>query len=87
MGVINNYDRINVPKMEEGKENGYLCSMCGQYVSKKDSTSYRGYNLVCMHCVHKMQHLTDDFYVLQEIQDRGRIKYIATEGTSNDEII
>lgn len=71
---INNYDRINVPRMEEGKENGYLCSMCGQYTSKNDSVSYKGYNLTCMRCVFKIRHLTDDMDVIAKIQMAGELK-------------
>lgn len=74
MGTINNYDRINVPKMEEGKQNGFLCSMCGQYTSKNDSTSHKGYNLVCMRCVYKIQSLTDDYDVIRKIQSAGKLK-------------
>lgn len=71
---INNYDRINVPRMQEDKENGYLCSMCGQYTSKSESTSYNGYNLVCLHCLYKMQYLTDDMNIMSKVQAAGRRK-------------
>ena len=74
MGVLNNYDRINVPKMEEGKENGYLCSMCGQYTSKQDSTSHRGYNLICMRCLYKIQNLTGDMEIMIKLQKEGKRK-------------
>lgn len=71
---INNYDRINVPKFEEGKENGYLCSMCGQYTTKNDSASSKGYNLICMRCLYKIENLTDDREILIKLQKAGRRK-------------
>ena len=51
---MNNYDKINVPRFKEGKQNGYLCSMCGQYTTLDESISHRGYNLLCRRCEWKI---------------------------------
>lgn len=74
MSRMNNYDRINVPNFEAGRENKYLCSMCGQYTSKSDSTSYKGYNLICMRCYYKIQNLTDDMALMSKILKAGERK-------------
>lgn len=73
---INNYDRINVPNFAEGKENGYLCSMCGQYTTKNDSTSHQGYNLICMRCFYKMRFLTGDMEIMRKLHKAGRRKML-----------
>ena len=56
---MNNYDKINIPLFRTGNSGGYLCSMCGQYTTLSDSTSYRGYNMICNHCLYKMAHIFD----------------------------
>ena len=68
---MNNYDRINVPKFKEGKENGYLCSMCGQYTTLSDSVSHQGWNLVCNRCEYKMRAILGKSHLLNEIQTVG----------------
>ena len=52
---MNNYDKINVPNFIEGKQNGYLCSLCGQYTTLSDSVSHQGWNLVCNRCEYRMR--------------------------------
>lgn len=69
---MNNYDRINVPKFKEGKQNGYLCSMCGQYTSLNESISHKGYNLVCNICGWKMRAIIDDMDILTKIHKVGK---------------
>ena len=71
---MNNYDKINVPKFKEGKVNGYLCSMCGQYTSLNDSISHKGYNLMCTRCEWKIKYLLDDMEIINKIQRVGRLK-------------
>ena len=56
---MNNYDKINIPLFKADKTNSYLCSMCGQYTTLNDSISSKGWNLVCNHCLYKMQHILD----------------------------
>ena len=60
MSYLTRYDMVNVKQFEDGKQNGYLCSMCGQYSTFKDSVSHQGYNLVCMKCVYKMSSILND---------------------------
>lgn len=81
---INNYDRINVPNFAAGKENGYLCSMCGQYTTKNDSTSHQGYNLICMRCFYKMQFLTDDMEIMRKLHKAGRRKMMMSIAGNTD---
>lgn len=69
---MNNYDRINVPKFEEGKQNGYLCTMCGQYVSLSESISHKGYNLICNRCEWKIRAITGDIDILTKIHNVGK---------------
>lgn len=56
---VSQYDRINVPLFKNGAQNGYICSMCGQYTSYNDSASKEGYNLMCNRCIWKICNLTD----------------------------
>lgn len=60
MSYITRYDMVNIKQYKEGKQNGYLCSMCGQYSTLDESVSHQGYNLVCMRCVYKMGHILND---------------------------
>lgn len=69
---MNNYDRINVPRFKEGKQNGYLCSMCGQYTSLDDSVSHKGYNLVCNRCEWKIRYIIDEIELINKIQKVGK---------------
>lgn len=68
---MNNYDKINVPKFKKRKEAGYLCSMCGQYTTKNESCSYKGWNLVCDRCVWKMHAVLGDHDFIRAIQEVG----------------
>lgn len=70
---MTNYDRINAPRFKAGKQNGYLCSMCGQYTSLSDSCSCRGYNLVCDHCSWKMSSILDTHNIIKMIHDKGKL--------------
>lgn len=83
MHKLNIYDKHNVPQFKKGKGAPYICSVCGQYVSLSDSTSHQGYNLVCMRCVYKMEHLTDSFDIISLIQKAGQRK--ASENNDNVE--
>lgn len=69
---MNNYDRINVPRFKEGKQNGYLCSMCGQYTTLDESISHKGYNLLCMRCEWKMGNILGDLYILTKVHKVGK---------------
>ena len=73
---MNNYDRINVPNFEEGKQNGYLCSLCGQYTTLSDSVSHKGWNLVCNRCEWKMRAILNPNSVslINDIQRVGKMK-------------
>ena len=73
MSYMTRYDAGNTKQFEEGKQNGYLCSMCGQYSSLSDSVSHKGYNLVCMKCVYKMDSILDVpmSYTINRIQQKG----------------
>ena len=73
---MNNYDKINVPNFKEGKPNGYLCSMCGQYTTLSDSVSHIGWNLVCCRCERKMRAILKDSITtcIDEIQSVGRTR-------------
>ena len=74
MSYMTRYDMTNIKQYEEGKQNHYLCSMCGQYSTLDDSVSHRGYNLVCMTCVNKMSHILNDVsmgYIVTQIQQKG----------------
>lgn len=71
---MNNYDKINVFRFEEGMEDGYLCSMCGQYTSKNKSSSYEGWNLICERCRWKIQEIVGIWDVLSRAQDVGRTR-------------
>lgn len=53
------YDSINVPNFESQAQahHRYLCSMCGQYTTYNDSASYRGWNLICNHCLYKSSYI------------------------------
>lgn len=74
---MTNYDRINVPRFKEDKQNGYLCTMCGQYISKDDSVSHKGYNLVCCRCEWKMASILG-------IEVYDVLKYIHNKGTKTE---
>ena len=63
MSYITRYDMVNTKQFKEGKQNGYLCSMCGQYSILDDSASHHGYNLVCMRCVYKMNSILNDMSI------------------------
>lgn len=76
---MNNYDKINVPKYEEGKEVGYLCNMCGQYTTLNDSVSHRGWNLVCNRCYWKFKSILGSYDILLEIQEVGKANKEAEE--------
>ncbi len=76
----NNYDRINVPKFKEGKEAGYLCSMCGQYATKNESVSYIGWNLICNHCFWKFKAILGNRDILKAIQEVGYANSQLVEG-------
>lgn len=69
---MNNYDRINVPKFEEGKNAGYLCSMCGQYTTKSESCSHIGWNLLCNHCKWKIEAIIGMNNIIECVQEIGR---------------
>ena len=60
MSYLTRYDMVNVKQFEKGRQNGYLCSMCGQYSILDDSVSHQGYNFVCMRCVYKMGDILND---------------------------
>lgn len=77
---MNNYDRINVPKFKEGKQNGYLCSMCGQYTSLDDSVSHKGYNLICNRCVWKMSAILNNIDIINKVHEVGKEKENIMEG-------
>ncbi len=34
------YNALNVPLFEQGENNGYLCSCCGQHTTLSDSVSH-----------------------------------------------
>ena len=74
---MTNYDRINVPNMLGDKQNGFLCSICGQYTALKDSASYRGFNLVCMRDIWKISSILDIDMTetIHAIQNKGKISY------------
>ena len=59
MSKLTRYDMININQFKDGKQAGYLCSMCGQYTTLHDSASYEGYNLVCNRCIYKMGSILD----------------------------
>lgn len=84
---MNNYDRINVPNYKEGKQNGYLCSMCGQYTSLSDSISYKGWNLVCCRCEWKMRAILKSMGVslINEIQNVGEKHERDEENVKSDD--
>lgn len=70
---MTNYDRINVPRFKAGKQNGYLCSMCGQYTTLNESCSHKGYNLVCTRCCWKMSSILDTRNILELLQIKGKL--------------
>lgn len=77
---ITNYDRINVPRFNDGKEAGYLCSMCGQYATMSESVSYKGWNLVCNQCFWKFKAILGNRDILKAIQEVGQVKKKLMEG-------
>lgn len=81
---MNNYDKINVPKFEEGKEAGYLCSMCGQYTTKHESVSYMGWNLVCERCKWKMKAVLGNRDILAAIHEVGRANRALERKNTNE---
>ena len=86
MQRMNNYDRLNVPRYEAYKENGYLCSMCGQYTSLSDSISHQGWNLVCNRCEFKMRAILQPNPITSFIVDIQRVgKLRASEVIGYDE--
>lgn len=85
---MNNYDRINVSRFEKGDQNGYLCSMCGQYTSLNESVSHRGYNLVCNRCDWKIKYILGDMNTLdmihkvgeqREKEDTGKVQEVSVK--------
>jgi len=74
--ALSQYDKNNAPLFEKGEKNRYLCCMCGQYTTLKDSSSYKGYNLICNHCLYKIAGLLDATAgeIITKIQEKGRIK-------------
>ncbi len=81
---MNNYDKINVPNFKQGKEAGYLCSMCGQYTTKNESCSYIGWNLVCDRCKWKMKAVLGNRDILGAIQEVGKANKEAEELEGNN---
>ena len=73
---LNQYDKNNVHLFNDGIDNHYLCSMCGQYTTYNDSTSYQGYNLICNRCCYKIAGLLDTSYgdIVIKIQKKGALK-------------
>lgn len=69
---MNNYERINVPRFKKGDQNGYLCTMCGQYTSLNESISHKGYNLICNRCEWKMRYIIGDYDILTKIHKVGK---------------
>ena len=59
MSFLTRYDMVNVNQFKDGKQAGYLCSICGQYTTLDDSISHRGYNLVCNRCLYKIGSVLD----------------------------
>lgn len=83
---MNNYDKINVPLFKAGKNNSYLCSMCGQYTTLSDSASSQGWNLICNHCLYKMRHILDANVgeLLVRIQNVGQYRQSTEEESQNE---
>lgn len=82
MSYMTRYDTVNIKQFEEGKQNGYLCSMCGQYSTLENSVSLKGYNLVCLKCVYKMGSILNDMsvgYIIEQIHQKGKITNIEEE--------
>lgn len=77
---MSNYDRINVPKFKAGEEAGYLCNMCGQYTTRNDSVSSRGWNLVCNQCYWKFKAILGNRDILLAIQEVGCTREKIVEG-------
>lgn len=74
MSYMTRYDMVNIKQFKEGKQSGYLCSMCGQYSILPDSVSHQGYNLVCMKCIYKIGHILNDMspgYIIEQIHQKG----------------
>lgn len=69
------YDRHNVNEFilfyEEGR---YICSCCGRVTLLSDSVSSRGYNLVCVNCMYKLQDLLDSHDIINMIHRAGEKK-------------
>lgn len=85
MHKLNIYDNHNVTQYKKGKGSPYICSICGQYVGLSDSISNQGYNLVCMQCILKMEHLTDSFDIGSMIQKAGQRKAFENNDTVESE--
>ena len=82
---MNNYDKINVPLFKAGKNNSYLCSMCGQYTTLSDSASSKGWNLICNNCLYKMAHIFDEHVgnLITKLQNVGNRRSMEEE-SQND---
>lgn len=70
------YDKNNVPLFESGVDNHFLCSCCGQYTTRKDSVSHKGYNLICNRCFYKITAILDLQHseTMRAIQHNGERK-------------
>ena len=71
MSKIYPYDFYNSMQFELGEDRPYICSMCGQLTTLKDSVSNQGYNLVCNSCLYKMQRILGRYDVQVDIQAVG----------------
>ena len=83
---MNNYDKINVPTFADGKEHGYLCSMCGQYTNKSESISYHGWNLICRKCQWKIEGIVFNHSktILEKVQKVGKDRMEAESEDENE---
>lgn len=52
---ITKTDLKNRKKYMTGDFGGFICIMCGSEVTKDDSISHRGYNLICNDCKTKIE--------------------------------
>lgn len=48
-------DKLNRQKFLNNDKKGYCCLVCDYMIDANESVSYRGYNLICITCFHKIQ--------------------------------
>ena len=74
------YDKYNVNEFKlENPQSKYICSMCGEITTLRDSVSHVGYNLVCNKCRYKIRRVLGIDNEILLIQNVGKAHELKEE--------